>query len=224
MSTVQAATILQPGEIALREYPMPEIEDDALLMRVAAVGVCGSDKHMYGGNLDMAWPVIPGHEFSGIVEKLGPQANANMKDRGRPHQGGRRHHRDAGEPGVRKMLVLHPRAAPAPAVPEPHGVRVPHLRRGAASFRGVFRIHVYSRKFLRFETARWSVARTGHALRTSGGGPEGGRAFALPGHPLCGGGVRRRARGAPSWESAPSDCSWWPLSRRWGRARSSRWT
>ncbi|MCE2452656.1 MAG: alcohol dehydrogenase catalytic domain-containing protein, partial [Nitrospinae bacterium] len=79
MSTVQAATILQPGEIALREYPMPEIEDDALLMKVSAVGVCGSDKHMYGGNLNLAWPVIPGHEFSGIVEKMGPLANANMK-------------------------------------------------------------------------------------------------------------------------------------------------
>ena len=79
MSTVQAATILQPGEIALREYPMPEIEDDALLMRVAAVGVCGSDKHMYGGNLNVAWPVIPGHEFSGIIEKMGPLANSAMK-------------------------------------------------------------------------------------------------------------------------------------------------
>ena len=88
MSTVQAATILQPGEIALREYPMPEIEDDALLMRVAAVGVCGSDKHMYGGNLDLAWPVIPGHEFSGIVEKLGPQANSNMKIVGGPIEEG----------------------------------------------------------------------------------------------------------------------------------------
>ncbi len=84
MSTVQAATILQPGEIALREYPMPAVEEDALLMRVAAVGVCGSDKHMYGGNLNLAWPVIPGHEFSGVVEKIGPRANAAMKIVGGP--------------------------------------------------------------------------------------------------------------------------------------------
>ena len=88
MSPVQAATILQPGEIALREYPMPEIEDDALLMKVSAVGVCGSDKHMYGGNLNLAWPVIPGHEFSGIVEKMGPLANANMKIVGGPIEEG----------------------------------------------------------------------------------------------------------------------------------------
>ncbi len=84
MSTVRAATMLQPGEIALREYPMPEIEDDALLMRVAAVGICGSDKHMYAGRLRAAWPVIPGHEFSGVVENIGPSANAAMKVVGGP--------------------------------------------------------------------------------------------------------------------------------------------
>lgn len=49
MATVQAATLIQPGEIALREYDKPEAAGDALLMKVAAVGICGSDKHMFGG-------------------------------------------------------------------------------------------------------------------------------------------------------------------------------
>lgn len=84
MSAVRAVTILEPGEITLREYPMPEVADDALLMKVAAVGVCGSDKHMFGGGLDVRWPVIPGHEFSGVVEKMGAGANAAMKVVGGP--------------------------------------------------------------------------------------------------------------------------------------------
>lgn len=79
MVTVQAATMLQPGEIALREYPKPEVAEDALLLKIVAVGVCGSDKHMYGGKMSLPWPVIPGHEFSGVVESIGPKANASMK-------------------------------------------------------------------------------------------------------------------------------------------------
>ena len=79
MATVQAATLLQPGEIALREYDKPEVAGDALLVKVAAVGVCGSDKHMFGGKMDLKWPVIPGHEFSGVIEAIGPRANDSMR-------------------------------------------------------------------------------------------------------------------------------------------------
>lgn len=90
MATVQAATMLQPGEIALREYPMPEVAEDALLVKVSAVGICGSDKHMYGGKMDLEWPVIPGHEFSGIIEKMGPKANERLKVVGGPLKEGDR--------------------------------------------------------------------------------------------------------------------------------------
>jgi len=78
MATVKAATIIQPGEIALREYPKPNVAEDALLLKVSAVGVCGSDKHMFGGKMNLSWPVIPGHEFSGIIEAIGPSANQAM--------------------------------------------------------------------------------------------------------------------------------------------------
>lgn len=84
MPTVQAATMIQPGEIALREYPKPVPAEDALLLKVAAVGVCGSDKHMYNGKMNLPWPVIPGHEFSGVIEALGPGANAALKVVGGP--------------------------------------------------------------------------------------------------------------------------------------------
>ncbi|MEE9274132.1 MAG: zinc-binding dehydrogenase [bacterium] len=90
MATVQAATMVQPGEIALREYPKPEVEDDALLLKVAAVGVCGSDKHMFAGKMDLQWPVVPGHEFSGAIEAIGPRANERMKVVGGPLKEGDR--------------------------------------------------------------------------------------------------------------------------------------
>ena len=90
MATVQAATLIQPGEIALREYDKPEAAGDALLMKVAAVGICGSDKHMFGGKMDLKWPVIPGHEFSGVIEAIGPRANDSMRIVGGPLKEGDR--------------------------------------------------------------------------------------------------------------------------------------
>ena len=79
MSKIVAAEMLKPGEIVLKDFSMPEIEDDAILMKVAAVGICGSDKHMYAGKMNLSWPLIPGHEFSGFIEKIGKNANNSMK-------------------------------------------------------------------------------------------------------------------------------------------------
>ena len=46
-----------------------------VLLRVAACGVCGTDVHIYQGgkgSADVTPPVILGHEFSGVVEQIGP--------------------------------------------------------------------------------------------------------------------------------------------------------
>lgn len=84
MATVQAATMIQPGEIGLREYLKPDVAEDALLLKISAVGICGSDKHMFAGKMNLSWPVIPGHEFSGVIEAIGPLANRAMKVVGGP--------------------------------------------------------------------------------------------------------------------------------------------
>lgn len=61
------------GNLELQEVEVPQIRDDEVLMKVWAAGVCGSDlliqddKHFYKA------PVTLGHEFSGIVEKVGSE-------------------------------------------------------------------------------------------------------------------------------------------------------
>jgi alcohol dehydrogenase/L-iditol 2-dehydrogenase len=53
--------------------PVPDIGPDDVLMKVKAVGVCGSDLHMWTG--DQSWevkyPMVLGHEFSGVIEQVG---------------------------------------------------------------------------------------------------------------------------------------------------------
>lgn len=57
----------------LREIPIPEIGEEDVLLKVQAVGVCGSDLHQYHGKHSwrVNYPVVLGHEFAGVVVKAG---------------------------------------------------------------------------------------------------------------------------------------------------------
>jgi L-iditol 2-dehydrogenase len=62
-----------PGSVELREIPVPQIDEEDVLLRVDAVGICGSDLHQYHGKNSwrVNYPVVLGHEFSGVVAGLG---------------------------------------------------------------------------------------------------------------------------------------------------------
>jgi threonine dehydrogenase-like Zn-dependent dehydrogenase len=83
VTTVQAATLLAPGRLEVREYPFPEaLEPGAVLLRMLASGICGTDKHTFRGETEQyagteyerstPFPIIQGHENVGIVEAVGP--------------------------------------------------------------------------------------------------------------------------------------------------------
>lgn len=66
------------GETELRDVPIPEIGDHDLLIEVKAAGVCGSDIAYDNGEHPehLNPPVILGHEFSGVVSKVGRKVSA----------------------------------------------------------------------------------------------------------------------------------------------------
>lgn len=64
----------KPMEIV--EYPVPEPEPGAILVRVSRANICGSDMHQWRGDLNLTalgapLPAILGHEMTGTVAKLG---------------------------------------------------------------------------------------------------------------------------------------------------------
>src|SRR5215469_12016391 len=67
----------EPGSVELREIPVPQIGEDDVLLRVEAVGICGSDLHQYYGKHSwrVNYPVVLGHEFTGTVEALGSRVS-----------------------------------------------------------------------------------------------------------------------------------------------------
>lgn len=69
---MKAAVLERLEQIVLREVALPEIDDDSVLMKVEAVGICGSDIRIYHhGNNRVQLPQILGHEASGRVIAVG---------------------------------------------------------------------------------------------------------------------------------------------------------
>ena len=68
---MKAAVILQPKQIAIQALTVPEPAPGELLVRVMASGICGTDVHIFQGEYMGSYPIIPGHEFAGVVERVG---------------------------------------------------------------------------------------------------------------------------------------------------------
>ena len=58
--------------LELREIEVAEPGEGQVLVRMAAVGVCGSDLHVIRGEWTRPAPMILGHEGAGVVEAVGP--------------------------------------------------------------------------------------------------------------------------------------------------------
>jgi L-iditol 2-dehydrogenase len=63
----------QKHSVELREIPKATIRDDEVLLEVMAVGVCGSDLHMWTAQQSWTvnYPVVLGHEFCGVIRQVG---------------------------------------------------------------------------------------------------------------------------------------------------------
>ena len=68
---MKVAQIVQPDQLEMFDLPIPEPAENEVLIKVMASGICGTDIHIFRGEYMGAYPVIPGHEFSGIVEAAG---------------------------------------------------------------------------------------------------------------------------------------------------------
>jgi 2-desacetyl-2-hydroxyethyl bacteriochlorophyllide A dehydrogenase len=79
---MKSIVIQKPNEISLVERDIPEPGSGELMIQVMASGICGTDLHIYRGEYMGKYPVIPGHEFSGVVAATGSQVTRfKMGDR-----------------------------------------------------------------------------------------------------------------------------------------------
>jgi threonine dehydrogenase-like Zn-dependent dehydrogenase len=72
---MRAVVVERPGAVALQRVPRPEPGPGEVLIRVGAAGICGSDVELLEGRRPaqyVRYPIIPGHEWAGTVEAVGP--------------------------------------------------------------------------------------------------------------------------------------------------------
>ena len=69
--TARAAVLTAPKTFEIREYPIPAIGDDEMLIKVEACGVCGTDGHEYNRDPFGLCPVVLGHEGTGEIVAMG---------------------------------------------------------------------------------------------------------------------------------------------------------
>ncbi|WP_163537457.1 zinc-dependent dehydrogenase [Gracilibacillus sp. YIM 98692] len=80
---MKAAVLEDLRQMKVQNVPTPDIDDDSILMKVKAVGICGSDLRIYNsGNNRVTFPQIIGHEAAGIIERVGKNVTKfNVGDR-----------------------------------------------------------------------------------------------------------------------------------------------
>ncbi len=65
---MKALVYTQPGEMQLLDRPMPALADGEVVLKIEAVGICGSDMHAWHGHDPRRKPgLVLGHEFVGTI-------------------------------------------------------------------------------------------------------------------------------------------------------------
>ncbi|MBR2988212.1 MAG: alcohol dehydrogenase catalytic domain-containing protein, partial [Clostridia bacterium] len=71
---MKAGVFYGKGDLRVEERAIPQVKAGEVLIKVMACGICGTDVHIFNGDEGCS-PTPPGtvlgHEFAGIVEKVG---------------------------------------------------------------------------------------------------------------------------------------------------------
>ncbi len=79
-SRVAMLTALEHYDI--KEYPIPELKDDEILVKVEGCGICGTDAHEFKRDPFGLIPLVLGHEGTGEIVKMGK--NVTKDSAGKP--------------------------------------------------------------------------------------------------------------------------------------------
>ncbi|MBC7332375.1 MAG: alcohol dehydrogenase catalytic domain-containing protein [Synergistetes bacterium] len=75
---MKAVVLKNPFEVSIEERPFPQPSPNEVRIRVSYVGYCGTDIMVWQGKYKANYPIIPGHEFSGMIDAIGENV-ANLK-------------------------------------------------------------------------------------------------------------------------------------------------
>ena len=77
---MKAAVLVASGKLEVKEIPTPKPNQDQLLIKMLACGICGTDRHIFHGEYPANLPLVTGHEFGGEIVEVGSGAEFSIGD------------------------------------------------------------------------------------------------------------------------------------------------
>ena len=80
---MKALRWLEKGKLELQDIPVPECGEDDIIIEIKAAAICGADMHWANGAFSADAPFTLGHEFCGVIDKMGSHVSKywNIGDR-----------------------------------------------------------------------------------------------------------------------------------------------
>lgn len=72
---MKAVILNKPKNFSIQEINLPEIKEDEVLIQVKASGICTNDVRDFNGDCNYSYPRIGGHEYGGVIVKMGAGVN-----------------------------------------------------------------------------------------------------------------------------------------------------
>jgi S-(hydroxymethyl)glutathione dehydrogenase / alcohol dehydrogenase len=77
---VRAVTYQGKYKVEVKNIEAPRIQDaEDVIIKITSTAICGSDLHLYQGNLPLPIDYVIGHEPMGIIEEVGPEVTKVKK-------------------------------------------------------------------------------------------------------------------------------------------------
>lgn len=78
---MRAVVFGSEGELSLEDRAEPKPGYKEILIETAAVGICGTDTHVFDGEFEgTVFPIVPGHEATGVITEVGEGVNDGVFD------------------------------------------------------------------------------------------------------------------------------------------------
>ena len=74
---MKAVQIVKPGDIRLIDAQIPVPPPGFVRVKIQAAAICATDLEVIDGSIAANYPLIPGHEWSGIVDAVGSDEDAH---------------------------------------------------------------------------------------------------------------------------------------------------
>ncbi len=76
---MRCAVFTEQRAVELQQFPIPEVDDDKLLVKIEACGICTWEQRVSTGSIDIDYPLIGGRGVAGGIEAIGKDVHGDWE-------------------------------------------------------------------------------------------------------------------------------------------------